>query len=397
MSVRRRPVARVDQTLLTPLSFLERSALALPGRIAIVHGDLHYTYKEMADAATRLARALQASGIEPGDRVAYLCPNIPEMLIAHFGVPLAHAVLVAINTRLSAGEVEYILNHSGAKILIVDTGLMATVAPNHDKLETVEEIIYIDDAGIPPAFDATSFESFIERGADDPLPWRVDDEDRIISINYTSGTTGRPKGVMYSHRGAYLNALGEVIHSHRHTTVYLWTLPMFHCNGWCTTWGVTGIGGTHICLTVEACFRPDLHQIHARNVTHLNAAPDRPDHDGEPSDAHPVENGSRGHDGRRATGARPRSISSELLGMGGRSLLRPDRDSMAPTGEREAVMRLQERIGARQAAGTPGYRLHRQRSDPVVDENERRPARRQDPRRGRDARQYRHGRLLQRP
>ncbi|MEZ4570096.1 MAG: AMP-binding protein [Thermomicrobiales bacterium] len=125
----------------------------------------------------------------------------------------------------------------GAKILIVDTGLMATVTRITTSSETVEEIITsMMPESRPPS--RTSFESFIERGADDPLPWRVDDEDRIISINYTSGTTGRPKRWRrrLRHRGAYLNALGEVIHSHRHTTVYLWTLPMFHCNGWCTTW-----------------------------------------------------------------------------------------------------------------------------------------------------------------
>ncbi len=270
-------MSRVDQTLLTPLLLLERSATALPDRVAIVHGERQHTYKEMADEATKLARALQASGIEPGDRVAYLCPNTPDMLIAHFGVPLAHAVLVAINTRLSSSEVEYILNHSGAKLLLVDTGLMPTVTPIREKLETVEEIVAIDDAGIAPEFEATDFAEFIARGASpdgvEPLPWTVDDEDRIISINYTSGTTGRPKGVMYSHRGAYLNALGEIIHS-RHTvdSVYLWTLPMFHCNGWCTTWGVTGIAGTHVCL--RAVDPGEIwEKIRAHNVTHLNAAP----------------------------------------------------------------------------------------------------------------------------
>ncbi len=209
-------MSRVDQTLLTPLLLLERSAYALPNRVAIVHDDQQYTYKEMAAATTRLARALQASGIEPGDRVAYLLPNIPEMLIGHFGVPLAHAVLVAINFRLSSGEIEYILNHSGAKLLVVDTALMPSIAPIRDNLETVEEIIFVNDAGIEPAFAATTFAEFLERGSDEPLPWTVDDEDRTISINYTSGTTGRPKGVMYSHRGAYLNSLGEIIHS-RHT------------------------------------------------------------------------------------------------------------------------------------------------------------------------------------
>ncbi len=265
-------MSRVDQTLLTPLLLLERSAHALPNRVAIVHGDRQYSYKEMAAATTRLARALKASGVEPGDRVAYLLPNIPEMLIGHFGVPLAHAVLVAINYRLSPAEIEYILNHSGARILVVDTALMPSIAPIRDRLETVEEIVYVNDAGVEPVFEATGYAQFLARGSDELLPWRVDDEERIISINYTSGTTGRPKGVMYTHRGAYLNALGQMIHS-RHTvdSVYLWTLPMFHCNGWCTTWGVTGIGGTHICLRAI-----DAGEIWAvvreHRVTHLNAA-----------------------------------------------------------------------------------------------------------------------------
>src|SRR5690606_27684935 len=189
---------RVDFTLLSPLLLLERAATALPERTAIIHGDRRLSYREMAAAATRLARALQASGVAPGDRVAYLCPNIPEMLVAHFGVPLAHATLVAINTRLAASEIEYILNHAGARILVADTALMAAIAPIRARLQTVEEIVAVDDTGVPSPFDATPYAEFMARGSDEPLPWRVDDEDRIISINYTSGTTGRPKGVMYS-------------------------------------------------------------------------------------------------------------------------------------------------------------------------------------------------------
>ena len=282
---------RVDFTLLSPLLLLERAATALPERTAIIHGDRRLSYREMAAAATRLARALQASGVAPGDRVAYLCPNIPEMLVAHFGVPLAHATLVAINTRLAAGEIEYILNHAGARILVADTALMAAIAPIRTRLQTVEEIVAVDDTGVPSPFDATPYAEFMARGSDEPLPWRVDDEDRIISINYTSGTTGRPKGVMYSHRGAYLNALGEIIHSqHTVDSVYLWTLPMFHCNGWCTTWGVTGIAGTHVCLrTPEPGEVWKL--IAAHGVTHLNAAPTVLIMLANHPDAHAVEGG----------------------------------------------------------------------------------------------------------
>ena len=201
---------RVDETLLTPLLYLERSAQVFGDKTAIVHGPNRMSYQEMADHATRLARALQASGIGPGDPVAYLCPNIPEMLIAHFGVPLAKAVLVAINTRLSGAEIAYILSHSGAKALVADTELLSTAAPPLGDCPALEEVITIDEMGIAPTVDSIPYQDFLERGSDDPLPWRTDDEFRTISINYTSGTTGRPKGVMYTHRGAYLNAMCEV-------------------------------------------------------------------------------------------------------------------------------------------------------------------------------------------
>jgi fatty-acyl-CoA synthase len=268
-----RPIAPVYRTELTPLSFLERSAMVYPDKPGVVYGDRELTYSEMAREATRLARALEATGIGPGDRVAFLCPNIPEMLIAHFGVPLLGAVLVAINTRLSPAEISYILNHSGARVLVGDTELLANLAPVTDGLETVEEIFSIDETGTEVGYETVAYSDLLARGSDDPIPWAVDDEERTISINYTSGTTGRPKGVMYTHRGAYLNALGEIIHSH-HTpdSVYLWTLPMFHCNGWCTTWGVTGIGGTHVCLRqVDPAEIWSL--IDSRGVTHFNAAP----------------------------------------------------------------------------------------------------------------------------
>ncbi len=267
----------VNDTNLTPLLLLERSASVYPEKVAIRHRDQTTTYAEMAGHATRLANALAASGIEPGDRVAYLCPNIPEMLVAHFGVPLCHGVLVAINTRLSSDEVRYILDHSGASMLVVDTALSGVVAPIVDEVPSLREVVVIDDGGGRSQVAGTPYEELLARGLvddEDPArPWRVDDEQRTIAINYTSGTTGRPKGVMYTHRGAYLNAVSEILHS-RHTpeSVYLWTLPMFHCNGWCTTWGVTAIGGTHVCLRAV-----DPGEIWARiadtGVTHLNAAP----------------------------------------------------------------------------------------------------------------------------
>jgi len=266
-------VTKVYRTELTPLSFLERSAIAFPDKTAILHGERSMTYREMADMTTRVARALKAHGVGPGDRVAFLCPNIPEMLIAHFAVPLLGAVLVAVNTRLSPEEIRYVLDHSGAKVLVGDSELLAKLDNLVSRLETVEQVISIDETGTGVPFASVSWEEFVASGSDEPLPWTVDEEERTISINYTSGTTGRPKGVMYTHRGAYLNALGEIIHSgHTPESVYLWTLPMFHCNGWCTTWGVTGIGGTHVCLRAVDSGRI-WELIATAGVTHLNAAP----------------------------------------------------------------------------------------------------------------------------
>jgi fatty-acyl-CoA synthase len=266
-------VTEVYRTELTPLSFLERAAVVFGDKTAVSYGDTSISYTEMAGLTTRVARALQTAGVGQGDRVAFICPNTPEMLVAHFAVPLLGAVLVAVNTRLSPKEIRYILEHSGSKVLVGDTELLAKLAPVADELQTVEEIVSIDEIGVDVPYETTPWADFVARGSDKPLPWAVDHEERTISINYTSGTTGRPKGVMYTHRGAYLNALGEIIHS-RHTpeSVYLWTLPMFHCNGWCTTWGVTAIGGTHVGL--RAVDTGEIWRlIDELGVTHLNAAP----------------------------------------------------------------------------------------------------------------------------
>jgi fatty-acyl-CoA synthase len=266
---------RVSITELTPLLLLERSADVFGDKTAVTYRERSYTYGEMRTEVNRVARALQNSGIEPGDRVAYLVPNLPEMLMAHFAVPLAQAVLVAINTRLSGPEIAYILDHSGASILVVDTALYPTVAQHLGDRSGLREVVTLHDphSGVDDVEDHVDYSEFVSRGDDRPLPMRVDDEERVISINYTSGTTGQPKGVMYTHRGAHLNALAEVVHSRHHPgSVYLWTLPMFHCNGWCTTWGVTAIGGRHVCLRqVDPAEIWDL--IESEGVTHLNGAP----------------------------------------------------------------------------------------------------------------------------
>jgi fatty-acyl-CoA synthase len=273
-------VTRPFVTPLTPLAFLGRSAEVYPEKVAVRYGARSLTYRELAAEVTRLAQALRAAGLQPGDRVAYLLPNIPEMVVAHFAVPLAGAVLVAINTRLAPEEVRYICDHSGASLLVADTGLHGTLAPIAGALSTVREVVSVVDragggagAGADPQVGGPTYEEFLRRGSDAPLPWEVEDELATVAINYTSGTTGRPKGVMYTHRGAYLNALAEVIHSrHSPDSVYLWTLPMFHCNGWCTVWGVTAIGGTHVCLrAVEPALIWRL--LVEEGVTHLNCAP----------------------------------------------------------------------------------------------------------------------------
>ncbi len=266
-------------TELTPLAFMARSVEAFGDKPAVVHGPTTWTYRELQAAVEHRARMLRAAGVAPGDRVAYLMPNVPEMLAAHFAVPLAGGVLVAINTRLSADEVRYILDHSGARVLVVDAQYAPTIAPIAGDLQTVETIaVSRDPLGPEPtvqvagARDLDDLLATSERETDE-LDWSVPDERALLSINYTSGTTGRPKGVMYSHRGAYLNTLGNVFHAgHDAGSVYLWTLPMFHCNGWCSAWALVAVGGTQICLRdVRGDLVWDL--IDQHRVTHLNGAP----------------------------------------------------------------------------------------------------------------------------
>ncbi|MFV1989061.1 MAG: acyl--CoA ligase family protein [Gemmatimonadota bacterium] len=258
---------RVYRTELSPLEFLRRSATVFPRKAAVVHGDRRYSYAEFEDRAHRLANGLRASGLRRGERVAFLAPNIPALLEAHYGVPAAGGVLVAINTRLSSGEIGYILEHSGSRSLFVDRELMGLIEP----LDTSSlQVVEIADTG---SEEDDPYERFLAEASDDPPPRVPEDEEESISINYTSGTTGRPKGVVYTHRGAYLNALGEVLASSLTAdSVYLWTLPMFHCNGWCFTWAVTAVGGTHVCLRqIEPDRVWDL--LEDEGITHYNGAP----------------------------------------------------------------------------------------------------------------------------
>ncbi len=259
--------------ILSPVKFLGRSASVYPDKVAVIHGEKRFTYREFQERVHRLASALKSKGIAKGDKVAFLCPNIPPMLEAHYAVPMIGAVLVSINTRLSPGEIAYIINHSDTKAVFVDNQLAGSILPVLKELPQVEFFVNICDASEDRPLPGDEYESLLAAGSPEPPALEIDDEYQVATINYTSGTTGRPKGVMYHHRGAYLNALGEIQESGMGSdAVYLWTLPMFHCNGWCFTWAVTAMGGTHVCLRqVEAAtiFR----LIMTEKVSHLCAAP----------------------------------------------------------------------------------------------------------------------------
>lgn len=263
---------RANYVELTPLSYLERAATAYGGRIAIVDRERRLTYRDFYDRVCRLASALGRAGIERGDRVAVLAPNSVALLESHYGVPLGGAVLVALNTRLAPEEYEYILNDSGARALIVDTELSRSIAPILANCPTVEHVITVADTPVDAAVDGIDYERFLASGSVEVAPLAVT-ENGPISINYTSGTTGRPKGAIYTHRGAYLNALSVAFELRMGPdSVYLWTLPMFHCDGWCTTWSVTAAGATNIILRkVDPPLVWDL--IDRERVTHLCAAP----------------------------------------------------------------------------------------------------------------------------
>ena len=238
---------------LSPLSFLERSARFHPDKESIVHGDRRYTWAQTFNRAKRLASALTKRGISKGDTVAVMLPNIPEMFECHFGVPVTGAVLNALNYRLDAENIAFILNHGEAKFLITDTEFSTIVK---DALSQVGRdditVIDVDDAQAEVRGDrlgARDYEAFLLEG-DEDFVWRLpNDEWDAISLNYTSGTTGNPKGVVYHHRGAYLNAMSNIVGWNMgHHPRYLWTLPMFHCNGWCFPWTLAAIAGTSLCL-----------------------------------------------------------------------------------------------------------------------------------------------------
>ncbi|XP_034931461.1 butanoate--CoA ligase AAE1 isoform X3 [Populus alba] len=265
---------------LTPISFLERSAIVYRDRISVAYGDIKYTWKETHERCVRLASVLAHLGISPGDVVAALAPNIPAMYELHFGVPMAGAVLCTLNVRHDSSMVSVLLKHSEAKLIFVDyqclpiaQGALEIFSERKTKLPL---LVLIPECGQPAAISSPrilEYESLLKKGKLDFEVRRPRDEWDPISLNYTSGTTSSPKGVIYSHRGAYLNSLAAaLLNDMSAMPVYLWCVPMFHCNGWCLTWAVAAQGGTNVCqryVTAKDIFE----NIAQHKVTHMSGAP----------------------------------------------------------------------------------------------------------------------------
>jgi fatty-acyl-CoA synthase len=258
---------------LTPISFLARAADVFPDRIAVIHGEWRLTWRDVFERSRRLASALAARGIGDGDTVAVMAANTPQMVEAHFGVPMTGAVLNTLNTRLDASAIAFQLGHGEAKVLLTDREFSETIVAALGMLTVKPLVIDIDDLLAVGLIGAMDYEAFLA-GGDPEYSWSAPaDEWDAIALSYTSGTTGNPKGVVTHHRGAYLNAVGNAVTwAMPHFPVYLWTLPMFHCNGWCFPWTLALMAGTNVCLRrVEA--KAILDAIRTHRVTHYCGAP----------------------------------------------------------------------------------------------------------------------------
>jgi fatty-acyl-CoA synthase len=272
------PRGPANHVPLSPLSFLARAAAVYPDKIAVIHGDQRLTYRAFAARCRRLASALVRRGIGVGDTVAVMAPNVPAMLEAHYGVPMAGAVLNALNYRLDPATIAFTLEHGGARLLMTDTEFADTIEAALRLLGRPLPVVDIVDPLHPDATGGArlgerDYEALLAEGDPDFGGVEPPDEWQAICLLYTSGTTGDPKGVVYHHRGAYLNALGNALaFGLSARSVYLWTLPMFHCSGWTYTWAVTAVGGTHVCLrrVDPAVIFP---AIKTHGVTHMCGAP----------------------------------------------------------------------------------------------------------------------------
>jgi len=265
-------ISRANHVPLSPLTFLTRARRAFATKVAVIDGDgADITYAQLGHDCDAMAGALRESGVQPGDRVAVLDYNSRWLLAAHFGAPGSGGALVALNTRLAASEYLDILRHSRSRVLLLSPAFAPALGVTHSSQLPVEKVVMLPGGGVGLA-GAASYDEWVAQ-SDDQGAQPPHDEDALIAVNYTSGTTGRPKGVMYTHRGAYLNAVSVALEFQLSAdSWYLWTLPMFHCNGWSLAWGATAVGATHVCLpSFDADRALDLASRHP--VTHLCGAP----------------------------------------------------------------------------------------------------------------------------
>jgi fatty-acyl-CoA synthase len=269
------PITKANYQALSPLSFLAKAAWTYPDYTSVIDGDARYTWADTHQRCLRLASALTKRGIGKGDTVSVMAPNVTAAFEATFGIPMTGGVINALNYRLNATEIAFILDHGDCKLLITDTEFSPIIEEALTKVKSRPIVIDIEDPAGPggKSLGEMNYEAFLATGDPDHQWSPPADEWNAIALNYTSGTTGNPKGVVYSHRGTYLNTMGNIVAWNMPAhPVYLWTLPMFHCNGWCFAWSITAIAGTHVCLRAVAP-GPIYDAIAEHKVTHMCGAP----------------------------------------------------------------------------------------------------------------------------